>query len=108
MPSNEWFDHGQGKLVTPTYRVGAVNQSTGNAVASSTAVLAGNPSRHGAILYNDSSSAMYLTYGATASTALLTYKILAGGTWEMGSPIYSGAISGLWDTAVGTYKVTEI
>lgn len=77
--------------------------------ASSTALLAANTSRLHAKCLNDSSSVLYINYGATASTTAFTEKVEAGGTWFMEVPIYTGAINGIWSAdASGAARCTEL
>lgn len=80
-----------------------------SASASSTSIVAANSSRKGLIIFNDSSSALYIKFGTTASTSSFTYKIFGNGTWEMPETvIYTGAIDGIWDSATGAARVTEL
>lgn len=75
----------------------------------SVSILAANQERKGVNIFNDSSSAMYLAFAATASTSAYTVKIPAGGLYEMPNPtIYLGNLSAVWDTATGNARVTEL
>lgn len=77
--------------------------------ASSTSILASNSSRKGMLLYNDSTSSLYLKFGTTASTTSFTVLIPPAGYYEMPGPkIYSGAIDGIWSSANGAARVTEL
>lgn len=77
--------------------------------ASSVAILASNTSRLGAMLHNDSTAVLYIKYGSTASTTSYTYKLQPGDHWEMPTyPTYTGAIDGIWASATGTARITEI
>lgn len=77
--------------------------------ATSAALLASNASRKGMYVYNDSTSALYIMYGAIASATAFTVKIGSQGFFEMPtSPVYTGAINGIWDTATGSARVTEL
>lgn len=80
-----------------------------NDAATSSTLLAANPSRKGAYFFNDSTVALYINYGATASTTAFTVKVAAQGFYEMPEPIYTGAINGIWDSdASGAVRVTEL
>lgn len=82
-----------------------------NVAASATTVgiLGSNAGRKGAIIQNDSSSAMYLAYAATSSTTAYTVKIPANTGFEMPiTPVYTGAMSAVWDTATGSARITEL
>lgn len=82
-------------------------QSSVAGSASSASLLAANTSRLGATIFNDSVSPLYLKLGTTASTSSFTVKINPGGYYEV--PFgYSGAIDGIWDTATGNARITEL
>jgi hypothetical protein len=76
--------------------------------ASSVTLLAANSARLGAMLFNDSSAALYVKLGATASTSSFTVKLAAGGYFELPHPCYTGIIDGIWDSATGAARVTEV
>lgn len=76
--------------------------------ASSVTVLASNAARLGAAVFNDSATALYLKFGATASTSSFTVKVAAGGYFEVPHPCYTGVIDGIWDSATGNARVTEV
>ena len=78
------------------------------ASASSTSILASNSSRLGATVVNDSTATLYLKYGTTASTTSYSYQVPPGATWEMAFPPYTGAIDGIWSSATGNARVTEL
>ena len=79
------------------------------ASATTVSILASNTARIAVYLYNDSSSAMYLAYAATASTSAYTVKIPANNLWEMpATPMYTGALSALWDSATGNARITQL
>lgn len=80
-----------------------------NDTASSTTLLAANADRKGAIIVNDSTSILYLKYGATASATSFSYKLNAGATWEMPQPPYTGIIDGISSAdASGAARITEV
>jgi len=95
--------------VTALLGRGATGTET-NVAASATNVtlLASNANRLGAACFNDSTSALYLKLGATASATSFTVKVFAGGYYEIPVPVYTGIIDGLWDSATGSARVTEI
>lgn len=86
--------------------------STLTSVASSAttvSLLALNTARKGAYVYNDSTSVLYLAFATTASITAYTTQIPAGAFWEMPtSPVYTGAISGIWSSANGNARLTEL
>jgi hypothetical protein len=98
-----------GKLNVNTQSGGAASSAVTSVLASvtSTTVLAANAAREGAAVYNDSSSALYLKLGATASSTSFTVKMGANSYFEVLGG-YTGVIDGIWDTATGSARVTEI
>lgn len=77
--------------------------------ATSTALIAVNTARLFAKCYNDSTSILYVNYGATASATAFTEYVPAGGTWTMDQPIYTGVINGIWSAdASGSARCTEL
>lgn len=80
--------------------------------ASSVTLLAANSARRGATITNDSSALLYVKFGATASTSSYTVVI----TGASAAPFayyevpfgYSGIITGIWASATGNARVTEI
>lgn len=98
--------HGYGLVRTAPTGSSTLTNTAGS--ASNVTLIAANVSRIGAIIYNDSSSALYVKFGATASTSSYTYKVSGGGTLEFPEPVYTGIVDGIWDTATGNARVTEI
>ncbi len=88
-------------------RVSSISFGAGTSSASSMTLAASNSARKGLIIFNDSTSALYVRYGTPATTAIFTVKIAAGGYWEMPAPIYTGQVCGIWDSANGVARVTE-
>jgi len=71
--------------------------------------LALNTSRKGAYFFNDSTAVLYLAYAATASTTAYTVQIPANSFFEMPpEPVFTGAISGIWASANGNARITEL
>lgn len=70
-------------------------------------ILAANPLRQGATIYNDSIGNMLVKYGATSSATSFTDRLppQARHTVDFG---YVGIIDGQWDIANGVARVTEI
>lgn len=97
----------QTALRTPNASSATLSNVAGS--ASNVTLLAANSSRRGAIIFNDSTAALYIKFGSTASTSSFTYKVFPAGTWEM-SPgiVYTGIIDGIWDSATGNARVTEL
>ena len=76
--------------------------------ASNATLAASNSARKGLIIFNDSTAALYIKYGATASTSSFTYKVYPNGQWEMPWPVFPGTVDGIWDSATGNARVTEL
>lgn len=86
----------------PTSSVTSVASS-----ASNVTILASNASRLGATIYNDSNQELYLKLGATASTTSFTVKMNKDDYYEI--PFgYTGVIHGIWTSANGFARITEI
>lgn len=93
-----------GKFTSSTSTLSNVSAS-----ASSVTVLASNASRKSAVLYNDSTVTCYIKFGSTASATSFTYLLPAGSTLIIdASPVYTGIITGIWASATGTMRVTEL
>ncbi len=75
--------------------------------ASNVTILALNAQRRGATICNDSTAVLYLKLGATASTTSFTVKMLADAYYEVPAQ-YTGIIDGIWASANGSARVTEI
>ncbi len=90
----------------------AISTPTLSSVASSAtnvAILAANANRRGAIIVNDSTSILYLKFGATASTTSYSVKLNAGETYKIDAQLlYTGLIHGIWSSANGNAYVTEL
>lgn len=90
--------------------VGASTTATRTDVASSATsvtVLALNASRKGATIFNDSTSIVYLKFGTTASATDFTAKLFPGDYYEIPFS-FSGRIDGIWASANGSARVTEL
>lgn len=91
----------------PTASTAMLSNVSGS--ASSVTLLAANSARKGAVIHNDSTAILYLKFGATASATSFTYKLNGGETWESNiSPLYVGVIDGIWASATGAARVTEL
>ncbi|WP_448510960.1 beta strand repeat-containing protein [Immundisolibacter sp.] len=83
--------------------------TTSNVASSATNVtcLASNSARRKAMFFNDSTQVAFLKLGATASSTSFTVKILAGGYYEIPTPVYTGIVDCIWAAANGSMRVTE-
>lgn len=79
-------------------------------IATSVTLLAANTARMGAVFVNDSTSILYMKYGASASITSYTYKMDPYDTVEINANmLYTGLVSGIWAAAgSGNARVTEV
>lgn len=79
-----------------------------SAATSSTTLLAANAARLGATIWNDSTSILYVLLSTqTASATLCTAKLIADAYYEI--PFgYTGIVKGIWVSATGSARVTEL
>src|SRR5690242_12049017 len=75
--------------------------------ASSVKVLDANTGRLGATIFNESTAILYVKLGTTASTSSYTVQVAASGYYEVPFQ-YSGRIDGIWASANGNARVTEL
>lgn len=78
--------------------------------ATSVTILASNTARKGMTVYNDSTAILYLALTSTAaSTTAYTVQMAANSYFEL--PFvqrYTGTITGIWASATGNARVTEM
>lgn len=100
-----WVDRNGRQMIAQKAATATLSNVAGS--ATSVALLASNTSRLGATIYNDSSAILYVNFGATASTTAFTVKIQPDKDYVI--PFgYTGAINGIWDSATGYARLTEI
>jgi hypothetical protein len=75
--------------------------------ATNVTLLASNANRLGATIYNDSNKRLYLKLGATASATSFTQILFGQGYYEVPAN-YSGIIDGIWESANGSARITEL
>jgi hypothetical protein len=69
-------------------------------------LIAANANRKGVTLWNNSTAALYLAFGADATLTAYAVKVDAGGYYEL--PFgFTGAVTGLWATANGSALIWE-
>jgi hypothetical protein len=78
--------------------------------ASSVTLQAANTARLGLMIYNDSTALLYVKFGATASTSSFTVRLGSQQYYELPNnpAIYTGVVDGIWASATGNARVTEI
>lgn len=92
----------------------SVVQKTGTATltnvassATNVTLLAANTARKGATLYNDSTQVCYVKFGATASSTSFTVPLATNTYYEVPGG-YTGILDGIWVSANGNMRVTEL
>lgn len=96
------------------YQAFAIGPATSATVSNVTAAIAdtqlvaANANRRGFILFNDSTSVLYMKFGTGASTTSFTVPIAAADYYEMPEPVYAGQINGIWLAANGAARITEL
>lgn len=78
-----------------------------SAAVANTTLLAPNPNRLGASIYNDSVATLYLKLGASASSTSYTIALGRYDYYEVPAN-YVGRINGYWSAATGTARITEL
>ncbi len=120
-PANAWpveITDGSGTVIAnPAHPVpvsfAAPSTSVVTSVAQSTStitILSANPTRKGAIVFNNTTSGfLYVKLGASGTSVDFSYKMPPGGALELPFPAYTGVITGVWSTSgSGTAQVTEL
>lgn len=90
-----------------TLTVSSATLANVSASASSTQVFASNANARLRTVHNDSTAALYLKFGATASTTSYTVRLDADAYYEFPTPLYTGAVDGIWASATGSARTTE-
>jgi hypothetical protein len=97
---------GQGDLhVVQKAATGTITSVAGT--TTSATILAANVNRKGGSVYNDSTAVLYLAFAASASTTAFTVPLAANTYYEI-SGGYVGIITGVWATAAGSARITEL
>ncbi len=93
-------------------RVAAATVTEIDDAASSTTLAASNANRLGLIIENLSSAFLYIKFGtgaAVSGAGAHTLRLGTGDVFEMGDPIYTGAVTGIWASNAGGFAyVTEM
>lgn len=76
--------------------------------ASSVTLLSLNANRKGFMIYNDSNADLYVKFGTTASVTSFTVKLGKDEFYEMNERVYTGRIDGIWSSATGAARITEL
>lgn len=84
------------------------NTSVAGTVVNSTTILAAFADRLFATIFNDSSAVLYLSLGPVCTPTNFTIKMVAGSYYEIPYNRYTGIITGVWDSATGNARVTQL
>lgn len=96
-----------GRLYVRQIRCQTGTESNVASSATNVTLLALNSARLGATIYNDSTQVLYLKLGATATVSSYTVQLQPGEYYEV--PFnYTGIIDGIWASANGSARVTEL
>ncbi len=92
-----------------------MDRSSGVATVTSVASSASNVTllaasrASGRYIFNDSTQILYVKFGATATASSYTVQIGAGGYYEFpNTPLYMGRVDGIWASANGNARITEV
>lgn len=105
-PVNMFVDINGRQITAQKVEIGTQTSVTGAAV--DTLLLPANTARLGATIHNDSNATLYiLLANTTASSSVFTVSLLEGGYYEIPYG-YTGIIKGIWSTASGFARITEL
>lgn len=75
----------------------------------SVTIVASNANRLTAAIFNESTSLMYLKFGATATNTSYTVQLASNAYYELpAAHTYTGVIDGIWVSANGAAMATEL
>lgn len=91
-------------------QIGKTSATLSNVSSSATSVslLSSNAAARARMCFNDSTAILYLKFGTTASTTSYTVQIPPSGYYEFPQPLYKGAVDGIWASANGSARLTEM
>lgn len=82
-------------------------QTSVSSSATSVTLVAANLNRRSLTIFNNSNSHLFICKGATATQATAICRVDPYGYYEMPTPRYLGAISGIWESAHGNASIHE-
>jgi hypothetical protein len=76
--------------------------------ATSVALVAAKPNRKGLVIQNTSTAILYILLGGGTATATTAHpvQLASGAYYDIGG--FTGAVSGIWDSADGQANITEL
>ena len=96
----------KGNLQNKLYSTAPANTNVASSAANVN-LLALNLNRLGAMIYNDSTATLYIKLGTTASLTSYTVQVAPLGYYEVPYG-YTGNIDGIWSSANGNARITEL
>ena len=78
------------------------------ASATSVSLLVSNTARRQVFIQNDGNADLRVAFAATASATAYTVLIPKNGQWDSVLNSYTGAIAGIWTSATGSARITEV
>ena len=88
--------------------VSVANVTSVAAATQSVTLLAVNASRRGLVIHNDSTATLWVKFGSAAFATSYTYELTAGAHLELSAGVFTGLICGIWETADGYARITEL
>lgn len=77
-------------------------------VTTSVTILAANVARRAALIFNDSTSLLYLSFGTAATTTTsFSVRVAAGTLYVLDIPLWTGAVTGTWSAVNGAARWTD-
>jgi hypothetical protein len=67
-----------------------------------------NAAAKGRMIHNDSTAVLYVKFGATATSSSYTVKMASDSYYEFPEPVYTGIVDGIWASANGSARCTEV
>ena len=74
----------------------------------SVSLFAADAARRQVFIHNDGNADLRVAFAATASATAYTVLIPRNGFWASALNGYTGDVSGIWTTAVGSARLTEV
>jgi hypothetical protein len=76
--------------------------------ATNVTLFASNAAAKGRMIHNDSTAVLYVKFGATATSSSYTVKMASDSYYEFPEPVYTGIVDGIWASANGSARCTEV
>ncbi len=107
------FTDSQGNILAPVQTYPSQGSSAPLTSVSgsitSVSLLAANTNRKTFFIFNESAATLYLAWGGTASLTAYTSQVPPNALYEMPNvSTWQGAVSGIWSSATGAARITEV